>query len=145
MAIETIIENLYKKETDINTHIETEMPSVIVRPLKQALARLPDKSPKTIQTYLDGLGKELMRLRILSLEIAYDPTEETIAVLTTWIREFLGNDIIMELSVDRGLFGGARVSYEGRYKEINLATFIEQTMREQQELINDTIKIPLTG
>lgn len=134
-AIETILEALYKKEGDIDKLIETEMPSAIVRPLKQALMQLPDKSAKTIQTYLDDLGKQLKLLRTLSLEIAYDPTEETIAVLTTWVRESLGNDIIMELSIDRGLLGGARISCEGRYKEINLATFIEHKMREQEIII----------
>ena len=139
-AIETILEALYKKGEDINKLIEIEMPSAVVRPLKQALARLPDKSPKAIHAYLDGFNKELAALPTLSLEIAFDPTEETIAVLTTWIRESLGNNIIMELSVDRGLFGGARVSYEGHYKEINLAVLIEHTMREQQEIIDATLQ-----
>src|SRR3989338_2087488 len=134
-AIEVILEALYKKGGDIDKRIETEMPSAIVLPLKQALMQLPDKSAKTIQTYLEGLCKQLTILRILSLEIAYDPTEETIAVLTAWIRESLGNDIIIELSIDRSLLGGARISYEGRYKETNLAMFIEHKMREQEIIL----------
>ncbi len=145
-AIETIVEALYKKGEDIDNLIETEMPTAVVRPLKQALKQLSEKSPKTIQSYLEGLTKELTKLRTISLEVAFDPTEETIAVLTAWIREFLGNNIVMELSVDRGLFGGARVSYEGRYKEINLAALIEHTMQKQQEIINITLEnISLTG
>jgi|SRR3989344_2662209 len=139
-AIETILEALYKKGADINTVIETEIPNTLVRPLKQALQRLPDTSLKTIQTYMEGLSKQLAILRTLSLEIAFDPTEETVTVLIAWVREFLGNDIIMEFSVDRGLFGGARVAYEGRYKEINLATLIEKTMQNQQETIDTMLE-----
>lgn len=134
-AIEALIDALYKKGGDMGNLIETEMPNAVVRPLKQALTQLPDMSPKTVRGYLEGLRKQLTTLRILSLEIAFDPTEETIAVLTGWVREYLGNDIIMDLSVDRGLFGGARVSYEGRYKEINLAILIENIMRQQEESI----------
>ena len=134
-AIEVLIDALYKKGGDIGSLIETEMPNAVARPLKQALTQLPDTSPKAVHAYLEGLQKQLIMLRTLFLEIAFDPTEETIAVLTRWIREYLGNDIIMDLSIDRGLFGGARVSYEGRYKEINLAMLIESTIQQQEESI----------
>ena len=136
--IEMLIEALYIKGSDIGSLIETEMPSTVIRSLKQELMQLPETSAKTIHAYLEGLNKELITLRVLTLEIAFDPTEETIAILTAWIRKYLGSSTIIEYSVDRGIFGGARVSYEGRYKEINLATLIESAMRKQQGSI-DTI------
>ena len=116
------------------------MPNTVVRPLKQTLLKLPQASPETVRAYLEGLAKELAVLHVLTIEIAFDPTEETIAVLTGWIRTYLGNRVIMELLVDRSLFGGARVAYEGRYKEINLATLIEQTMRQKQESIETVLE-----
>ena len=134
-AIETLLDALYKKSTDFNQLIETEMPHALVRPVKQQLTKLRDPSPQGIQFYLEGLREALGALATLSLEIAFDPTEETLSVLTAWIREHLGANIIMEISVDRSIFGGARVSYAGRYKEINLAILIENAMRQQKESI----------
>ena len=139
-AIEVLVDALYKKEADIGRLIETEMPSAVVQPLKKALASLPVTSATAVQEYLEGLREELSMLEVLSLEIAFDPTEETMAVLTAWIREHIGARVIMELSVDRGLFGGARVSYEGQYKEINLAMLIESIMRQQQESIHGLLE-----
>ena len=139
-AIESMRDALYKKEQDFFHIIETETPVAISRSIKQAFSELSDTSPMAVQTYLDGLRAQLVMLRVLTLEIAFDPTEESLAVFIIWIRRHLGNDVIMEISVDKGLYGGARVSYEGRYKEINLAYLIENTMRQKQESINNILE-----
>lgn len=134
-GIETLLDTLYKQKGNIAALIETEMPSAIVRPLKQELLRLSETAPDSIKEYLEGLQNTLEKLQVLSIEIAYSPTEETLAVLTAWMREHIGADVIMELSVDRTLLGGARISYEGRYKEINLAFIVETVVNQQHESI----------
>ncbi|TSC73262.1 MAG: hypothetical protein G01um101470_188 [Parcubacteria group bacterium Gr01-1014_70] len=140
-AVEMLLDALFKKNTDILRIIETEMSSVVGRSLKHALSELPDTSPAFLEQYVEGFRKRLGELRVLTLEIAFEPTEETLAVLISWVRRNLGVDVIMDIAVDRGLFGGARVSYEGRYKEINLAALIERAMRDNlQESIQTLLE-----
>lgn len=134
-GIETLLDALYKRKDNVAALIETEMPSAIVRPLKQELIRLSETAPDTIKDYLEELRNTLEKLEVLSIEIAFTPTEETRAVLTAWMRDHIGNNIIMELSVDHTLLGGARISFEGRYKEINLAFLVETIVRQQHESI----------
>jgi len=134
VGIESILEALYRKDKDIASLIETSMPRAVVKPLRQNLLE-KDVSLEAIKRYLEGLQGALKELQILSLEIAFDPMEETLAILIGWVRKHMGNAVIMELSQDRTLLAGVRVSYEGRYKEINLAKLVEIVVHEQREVI----------
>ena len=133
-GIESILEALYLKDKDIASLIETSMPRAVVKPLRQNLLD-KDISLEAIKHYLEGLQSALQELQILFLEIAFDPTEETLAILIGWVRHYVGNDVIMELSQDRTLLAGVRISYAGRYTEINLARLVENVVRQRRDMI----------
>lgn len=135
-GIEALTEALYKKEaSSLEEIIDIQLPHAVARPLKDTLMRLPVSSPDAAKKFLAGLRDALTQLQILSLEVAFEPTEETIAVLTIWMREHVGTDVIMDISVDHTLLGGSRISFGGRYKEINLAAIIQSAIGDQQEII----------
>ncbi|TSC80194.1 MAG: hypothetical protein G01um101429_238 [Parcubacteria group bacterium Gr01-1014_29] len=135
-GIEALTEALYKKKAaSLEEIIDTQLPYAVARPLKGTLMRLPLSSPDAAKEFLAGLHDALTQLQILSLEVAFEPTEETIAVLTVWMREHIGADVIMDISIDRTLLGGSRISFGGRYKEINLASIIESALGDQREII----------
>lgn len=135
-GIEVLTEALYKKEaSSLEEIIDTQLPHAVAPPLKDKLMRLPVSSPNAAKEFLAGLRDTLAQLHILSLEVAFEPTEETIAVLTAWMRAHIGADVIMDILVDHTLLGGSRISFGGRYKEINLASIIESALGNQQEII----------
>lgn len=138
-GIDSLLDALYRKEGDVGEILETTMPRIIVKPLKEELIH-KGVSVESVQEYLDGLKQALEKLQILSLEIAFDPTEETIAILTTWVRKNIGNAVIIQFSLDKTLLSGVRLSFEGRYKEINLAHIIDEMLQQQPQLIQPALE-----
>ena len=135
-SIEALTEALYKKGvSSLDEIIDMQLPHAVAPSLKDRLMRLPLSSPDAAKEFLAGLRDTLMQLQILSLEVAFEPTEETIAVLTVWMREHIGANVIMDISVDHALLGGSRISFGGRYKEINLASINESALGYQWENI----------
>jgi vesicle coat complex subunit len=141
-GIEALQEALYKTDADIITSIDTEMPHAVVKPLKQALSKLPDTSPDAIKEFLENMRTALEKASVLTLELAFEPTEETLSVLHMWIQQNLSRTIIMDVSTDRTLLGGARVSFGGRYKEINLATLVANELALRRASIEALLTFP---
>ncbi|GEM_PF-2275223 len=137
-GIESILDALYRKDKDVPSLIETNMPRAVVVPLKRNLLA-NDASLDVRKEYLEGLQNALQKLQVLSLEIAFDPTEETITTLINWVRKNIGSTVIMDISLDRTLLAGGRISYEGRYKEINLARLVEEVVRKQRNMITQLL------
>lgn len=139
-GIEALTEALYQKGGSLREEIiDTQLPHAVALPLKDTLMRFPVSSPDAAKEFLAGLRDALTQLQILSLEVAFEPTEETIAVLTLWMRAHIGANVIMDISIDRTLLGGSRISFGGRYKEINLASIIESALGNQREIIEHAL------
>jgi F0F1-type ATP synthase delta subunit len=137
-GIEIILEHIFKQGVyDMAKIIDTEIPYTVAIPLKTLLIKPPLEGNAKIQReFLEGLRNILDMLRIINIEIAFDPTKETISLLAGWIRKQIGKDVIMQLTQDRTLLAGARISFEGRYKEVNLSSILEMVLNEKKESIN---------
>ena len=138
-GIELLLGTLYQKGGDIGEILETSMPRSVVKPLKQGFTQA-HSSVESVREYLEGLRQALDNLQILSLELAFDPAEETIAVLTTWMRKNIGEAVVMQLSTDKTLLAGVRLSFEGRYKEVNLGRIINEAIEQQPQLIQQVLE-----
>jgi F0F1-type ATP synthase delta subunit len=140
IGIETLIDTLFRSRgKDIIEIIDTEMPHAIVKPLKQQLATLASTSPDSIKQYLESFHDALQQMQIISIEIAFPPAEETLAILIAWIRKNMSNTIIMDISIDRTLLGGARISFEGHYKAFDLMLFVEHAIEQQRDSIQQIL------
>lgn len=141
LGIESLLETMYRSSKDgLNTVIQKEIPPPVVASLTEALhheSRAHDTSK--IKTYLEGLREAVRAMRVLSLEMAFSPTEETIAVLVGWVRKNIGADVLLELAVDRTLLAGSRLAFHGLYREINLASMVETIIRQKEETIHSLL------
>jgi hypothetical protein len=139
-GIETLMDSLYRSDgRGIADIIDTDMPHSVAKPLKLSFKSLPDLSVETAKQFLDGLRDALLQLPVLTLEVAFDPTDETVATLIAWVRENIGPSVILELSVDRSLLGGARIAFGGRFLEKNLAYLIEDALQQKQDSIQQIL------
>ena len=137
-GIETLLRSLYHPPPEsFSSLIDIEMPVPVVRPLKESIMHLAEKGHiESIKSMLERLQGILPHLHVLSLEVAFDPSEETIALLASWIRKHIGTDTIMDLSIDRTLLAGVRLAYAGLYKEINLSHMLENVLQQKEEDIH---------
>lgn len=72
----------------------------------------------------DKLLKDLMEKiksrRLLKLTLAIDPSEDIISEVYEWAVKNISEDIVIDISKDKEILGGAIVSYEGKYFDYTL-------------------------
>ena len=88
---------------------------------------------------LKDLVALLNALPLLKMDLACRPTEEMIAHLYGWVGEHVGAGTVMDIGYDASLIGGARISYNGRYKEVTLAQAITAALSQERKDLFTTI------
>jgi hypothetical protein len=112
------------------------IPSHIASVFTLALAdKFLEEHPEEMKAFLAELERAISHLKVLRLEISFEPTGKLFEHLINWIRKELGTGIVMEITVDKGLLGGARMMYGGKYKELSLPLLIEQAAEKERARI----------
>lgn len=66
--------------------------------------------------------KELESLRVLKITMAVEPTRANILAYGAWIKKNIGEDVIMEISVNSDIVAGAQMVWNGKYKDYSKST-----------------------
>ncbi len=68
----------------------------------------------------------LLKIPTVKLEIAFDPSEDFILKINEWFKKNLGKKVILDIFVNPKIVGGAKIEYQGKWKDYSLAKKIEK-------------------
>jgi F0F1-type ATP synthase delta subunit len=80
---------------------------------------------------LVNLEQELQRLRVFEVTLAFEPTVSFLEKLFLWVRENIGQGIILKLEKDESIIGGAIVSFEGKYLDLSIKSKLEELNKKR--------------
>lgn len=133
--LDLLIGKLYSAEKGVfEQTLEKKVRSWVSADLKEGLSKTAQR-----QEYLKGLLLELSKLKALSLTISFEPTEDGLDRLHSWVREHVGSGIILEINVEPSLLGGAKVIFEGRYLDSSLTARFKKVFSEEKEQFNQIL------
>lgn len=89
--------------------------------------------PEKNRIFFENLKKYLLKIPQIKIEIAFEPTEEFILKISSWLEKNFGEKIILDLISNPEIVGGAIIEYKGKYLNFSLA-------KEIDELISKRIK-----
>lgn len=92
--------------------------------LKQENVKM--NNPVDIKVGLSKIKKIGDNLPIVSLRLAYEPTEAVIKTISSWFIKKLGQKVVIDFSLERSIIGGVYISYNGLYKDYTLKTKVEK-------------------
>jgi len=90
------------------------------------------KNPEQQYSFLEKIKKYLLSLSEVKLEIAFSPSNDFLKEISLWFKEELGQKVILDLTVNPKIVGGAIIEYQGNWRDYSLA-------REIDKLINDKL------
>jgi F0F1-type ATP synthase delta subunit len=90
------------------TAMQINMGNIVM--VKEALAK--------IQT----LGN---KIPVVTLQLAFEPTEPIIASFSFWFIKNFGTKVILDIHLERKIIGGALISLNGKYDDFTLETKID--------------------
>lgn len=110
-----------------------------------AVSRLSvDMDKGALGKFLSLLKKKTLELKILRLELAYKPDEGAIEKFYSWVLNELGKGIVLDISINPAIVGGASVIYQGKYKEYTLNYLIDKVFEGNKEsIMNPVIHRPV--
>lgn len=118
--------------------------------LEQLLSDLmsPDKKEKIIQYLKENkidigrpieVQESLLKLKtignkfpVVSLELAFEPTEQVLKNFTLWFSRNVDKKVLFNITLERSELGGAYVAYDGLYKDLTLKTKVDEYFSKQQ-------------
>jgi len=140
-ALDVLLKNLYHTEPKPLEEIAEELLPYAIGKALVASSRLAHAADTAaaMETFLSGLASALGTFRVVKLELAFEPQEETVAIVSRWVRQYLGADSIIDTSLDPLLLGGARIAFAGKYREVNLADMIESALIREESRIQEML------
>ncbi len=81
----------------------------------------------------DQLEKELSNMRLVRLEVAFEPDDELVDRIIAALRRAAAWQVIADITVFPLLIGGCRISYEGRYKDFSVRRKVVEFFRNAPE------------
>lgn len=80
---------------------------------------------------LRDLEKELEGIEYLELTVAFDVPEGVLARICAKVKELFGPMTVCDLVFDRGIMGGAKISYHGYYQDLSLTKKVDEWFEKQ--------------
>ncbi len=129
--------NAHAVEERLISYIPTHLAQIIKQIIESP--ELKD-NPEVMKIFFKDLEHALGALPLLRISMAFKPTEAMITRLHEWTKKNLTSAIILDMSYDGSIFGGARIIFEGKYKEITLGQMITNVLEREKGVIIKMIK-----
>jgi hypothetical protein len=82
-------------------------------------ANVNTQSATTLKAFFDKMREEVAALPVLPLTIAFEPTDQTLKLLSGWINLNVKKQIIFDISVNRHLVAGAAITFNGKFLDFS--------------------------
>lgn len=122
--------------------LSARLPKRIASAIRDILARPEFKdNSQNVRTFFHDVKNLLDAFVLFKLTIAIKPSEEMIDRLYEWVQENLGIGVVLDIGYDGSILGGARIIFNGRYKEMTLAQMITDILAKEKTRVMEMIKL----
>lgn len=88
-----------------------------------------------VKEFLGHVKTFIRNIPVVTIEVAFSPSEETIANLSNYIAIYIKRAVLFDIVVNKKLVAGATLSYNGRYKDYSLKKKFDEALRREAETI----------
>ena len=104
----------------------------IAREIRKLLNNNPTPSKEEVKGILTEILGILQKLPVLQFILAYEPTEMNIISFSRMARDQIDNGVLLSISYDRSLIGGAVIIYKGKYFDLSLRQKLKEMFEERR-------------
>jgi hypothetical protein len=119
--IDLLLQCLYHIEGErLEETLEKLVRVRVAAEIRTLLQAHTNPSKQEIKFLLSNAYRTICSLPILQLTLAFEPSEFVINTISRWARQNLAAGIILDLSLDRSVLGGAIIMYHGKFYDYSL-------------------------
>lgn len=125
--IDMVLQSIYHTEIyDLEEILAKFVRVRIAVEIKKLISQNSVTGKEQTRTLLSDAYRTICALPILKLTMAFEPSESVIDNISNWARGNLQSGILLDLSLDRSLLGGAQIVHEGKYYDYSLKKKIKE-------------------
>jgi len=135
LEIDTVLSGLFKTG---NKNIDEVLGKTVGESTADTLRKIIKKNKidsldySSLDKLLNNLKEELKKIKVLKISLAIDPSKEQIEHIFNWVKENLGEGIILDIDKDESMLGGAVISFNGQYKDFSLKRTLEEIFKNKK-------------
>ncbi len=130
--LDILLDKLYSAKADEFSHaLEHDVRSNVALIIKSSI----EKTRIDRDKYLQGLKNELKKLKEIQLTLAFEPTDATLEKIFLWVRENVGEGIILDINYSKTISGGAVIIHKGKYRDYSLKKLIRNDLDNNKQKV----------
>lgn len=133
--VRLLMTSFYKSEDDFGKALTKNIRGASSNFIK----KLTDKSEDKLGV-LKNLEKEIQELPRIHLIVGFEPNDETITKIHTWLRSEVSSNLILDLVYDYQILGGAIIEYQGKFADYSTKKKISDFFYNQKAEIDQILK-----
>ena len=119
--MDLLLQSIYYVDKDmLKDALEKTVRIRVATVMRKLIQRDTLSKREEINALFLSVYKTICSLPMLQLTLAFEPSEAVIANVSRWARQNFANGILLDLSLDRNILGGAIVMYHGRFYDLTL-------------------------
>jgi F0F1-type ATP synthase delta subunit len=135
-----IFDTIYTAHFDLDKSLMQELgmqkKEALIKLLREN--KVQDSSIPALQEFLKKIQDAIATLPLVTLTIAFEPTNETLKAFSQWFLFTLKKQVIFDIHVDTSLVAGATITANGKFKDYSLKALFEKTIEEKPPMQQQT-------
>lgn len=123
-----IFETGFDLEKVLSKELGIEKKEKFISFLREANVNM-DKA-KDIKDFLDLLVQNISKLPTLYINIAFEPTDETMKLLSEWFILNIKRQFVFDITLNRELIGGALIDFNGKASDYSIKSKFDKIVKE---------------
>lgn len=133
--LDSVSEALYKnRPEEIEDVLTKKVRAKVAEVLRQDFAKGFNR-----EKYISEIKEALKKYKVISLTLSFEPREGTLVKLSAWVKKNLGEEILLDISKDEKIVGGAVIISEGNFRDFSLRKKIKEYVSSQKSQISTQI------
>lgn len=79
---------------------------------------------------LDRLKEELKKIEFIDLTVATEPSSQTLRKISDWVKSSVGQNIAINIIVDKDIISGAIISFRGKYLDFSIKSQLDSAIKK---------------
>lgn len=136
--LDMLLDAVYEKDAEsFQSVLKHKIRYWVAGYLKRVLEKETDA-----EAFLKSLEEEIKSLKQLDLTLAYEPTEDALERFSSFVKQNVGDNVLLRISYDPNIIGGAIVIYEGEYRDFSFKRIFESQFEASKSEILKTLREP---
>jgi F0F1-type ATP synthase delta subunit len=132
IRLSTISEKIYQNNFDLDKTLSEQFglkkKDALIAFLRTN--KVNAQSPSELNSFFNTLIDKISELPVLSISIAFNPTEETLRMLSEWFLLNRKSQVLFEIIVNPDLIAGCTISFNGKYIDYSIKPMFKQIVKD---------------